>query len=119
MSIYSLILIIWGEIMWKRIFREIVIEFYWTKKKILRYWKLDTPAGVMGIVTMIFGLALLVVIAQGAARIFQSFIPYVSGVKIGQAYWSSVSFGLKVSLTFLLFFSSLIFFIVFKFFWRR
>lgn len=116
---YSLIIIIWGEIMWKSIFREIVIELYWTKKKILRYWKLNTPAGIMGILTMIFGLVLLVIIAQGAARIFRSFIPYVSGVKMGQAYWSSVSFGLKVSLTFLLFLSSLILFIIFKFFWRR
>jgi hypothetical protein len=105
--------------MWKSIFREIVIELYWTKKKILRYWKLNTPAGIMGILTMIFGLVLLVIIAQGAARIFRSFIPYVSGVKMGQAYWSSVSFGLKVSLTFLLFLSSLILFIIFKFFWRR
>jgi hypothetical protein len=105
--------------MWRRIFREIVIELYWTKKKILRYWKLDTPAGVLAVLTIISGLALLVIIAQGAALIFRSFIPYVSGVRMGQAYWSSVGFGLKVSLTFLLFFSSFILFIMLRFFWRR
>ena len=105
--------------MWKRIFREIVIELYWTKKKILRYWKLDTPAGVMGILSIVFGLALLVIIAQGTARIFQLFIPYVSGAKIGQAYWSSVGFGIKASLTFMCFLSSFILFIMLRFLWRR
>jgi hypothetical protein len=105
--------------MWRRIFREIVIELYWTKKKILRYWKLDTSTGIIGIFTVFFGLVLLVLIAQGAAKIFQSFIPYVSGVKMGQAYWSSIGFGIKVSLTFLLFLSSFILFIMFRFFWRR
>ncbi|MHB8126762.1 MAG: hypothetical protein ACYDEJ_14245 [Desulfitobacteriaceae bacterium] len=105
--------------MWRRIFREVAIEFYWLKKEILRYWKLDTPTGVMGILTIISGIALLVVIAQGATLIFQSFIPYVSGPRMGQTYWSSVSFGIKVSLTLMLFFSSFIIFLMLKLFRRR
>lgn len=105
--------------MWRRILREIVIELYWVKKKILRYWQQRTPVGVMGILTIIFGLALFIIIAQGLARIYQLFIPYVSGVKIGQAYWSSIGFGIKTSFIFLLFLSSLIVFIMLRFFWRR
>ncbi|HWQ70698.1 MAG TPA: hypothetical protein VN370_00080 [Desulfitobacteriaceae bacterium] len=105
--------------MWRRILREIVIELYWLKKKILRYWQQRTPVGVLGIITIIFGLALFVIIAQGLARVYQLFIPYVSGGKIGQAYWSSIGFGIKTSFAFLLFLSSLILFIMLRFFWRR
>ncbi|MFZ3101162.1 MAG: hypothetical protein WA131_10240 [Desulfitobacteriaceae bacterium] len=105
--------------MLRRIFRELFIELYWVKKEILRRWKLDTPTGVMGILAIISGLALLVIIAQGATAIFQAFIPYVSGSRIGQTYWSSVSFGIKVSLTFLLFFMSFVLFLMLKFFRRR
>ena len=108
-----------GEIMWRRIFRELAIELYWMKKLMVRRWNLDTPTGVMGILVLISGLALLVIIAQGVTTIFQTFIPYVSGPRVGQAYWSSIGFGIKVSLTLLLFFSSLIVFIMLKLFRRR
>jgi len=105
--------------MWRRILRELAIEIYWMKKVMVRRWNLDTPTGVMGVLVLISGLALLVIIAQGATTIFQAFIPYVSGPRIGQTYWSSVSFGIKVSLTLLLFFSSFIIFLMLKLFRGR
>jgi hypothetical protein len=73
----------------------------------------------MGILTLISGLLLLIVLGDGVAHAFRAFIPWVSGSRVGEVYWQSVSFGIKTSFMFLLFSGSLILFILLKFSERR
>lgn len=100
--------------MWRRWLRELTVGLYWLKKDLTLRWKLDTPAGVMGILAVTFGLIFLVIMAQGLATIFRSFIPWVSGARVGETYWASIWFAIKGSLVFLLFCTSVILFFLFK-----
>lgn len=89
------------------------------KRDILRRWPLDTPTGVVGILTLISGILLLIVLGDGIAHVFRGFVPWVSGSRVGEIYWQSVGFGIKISFIFLLFSGSLITFFLLKFFERR
>lgn len=105
--------------MWRRWIRDLGIELHWAKRDIIRRWNLDTPAGTVGILTLISGLLLLIVLGNGIAHAFRSFIPWVSGSRVGEVYWQSVGFGIKTSFTFLLFCGLLMLFILLKFSERR
>ncbi|MDP4161077.1 MAG: hypothetical protein Q8911_15165 [Bacillota bacterium] len=105
--------------MWRRWYRNFRVEWHWIKHDIVRRWHLDTPAGIMGILSMISGLLLFIIIGNAAAHIFRSFVPWVSGSKVSSVYWESIGFGLKVSSAFLLFTGSLIIYFLLKFSERR
>lgn len=105
--------------MWSRWLRVLNIELQWMKRDLIRRWRLDTPVGVMGILLLISAGLLLVVIGGGFAYIFRSFVPWVSGSRVGEVYWYSLGFGLKVSFLFLLFIGSLIIFVILKLGERR
>jgi len=105
--------------MWRRWIRDLGIELHWVKRDIIRRWNLDTLVGSVGILTLISGLLLLVVLGDGIAHAFRAFMPWVSGSRVGEVYWQSIGFGIKISFMFLLFMGSLIFFILLKFSNRR
>jgi len=73
----------------------------------------------MGIITLISGLLLFVVIGNGVSQIYRSFVPWVSGSRVGEVYWQSIGFGIKTSFIFLIFSGSLIVFFVLKLSERR
>lgn len=100
--------------MWRKIWQDLAIEFYWLKRDLLRHWRLDTPAGVTGIIAVISGITFMIIIWQGLATTFRHLVPWVAGSQVGQVYWSSVAFSLKASFVFLIFCTSLIFFILVK-----
>jgi membrane-anchored protein YejM (alkaline phosphatase superfamily) len=95
------------------------VELHWMKRDILRRWRLDTSVGIMGMLTLISGLLLFVVIGDGTAHIFRSFIPLVAGTRVGEVYWQSIGFGIKVSFIFLVFSASLTILFLLRFFERR
>lgn len=101
--------------MWQKWLRDLRVQFHWIKIDIIRRWRLDTSAGTMGIITLILGVVLLAVIGDGIAKIFQSFIPWVAGSRVGEVYWQSIGLGIKTSFSFLLFSVSLIIFLYIKF----
>lgn len=105
--------------MWRRWIRDLSVELHWTRRNIIRRWRLDTPTGVMGILTLISGLLLFVVIGNGISQIFRSFVPWVSGSRVGEVYWQSIGFGIKTSFIFLIFSGSLIIFFLLKLSGRR
>ena len=105
--------------MWKRWLRNLSIEWHWLKRDMTYRWHLDTPAGVMGMLTLISGLVFLIIIGNGFAHIFRSFVPWVSGSRVNDVYWQSVGFGLKTSFALLIFSGSLILFFLLKFSNRR
>lgn len=105
--------------MWYRLVRDMSMRLYRVKHDLTRRWRLDTPAGSVGILTLMSGLLLLVVIEDGIANAFRAFIPWVYGSRIGEVYWQSIGFGIKFSFIFLLFSSLLILFILLKFSERR
>ncbi|MDA8223698.1 hypothetical protein [Desulfosporosinus sp.] len=105
--------------MWSRRIRMFNTELEWMKRDIIRRWHLDTPTGVMGILLLISALLLFVVIGGGFAYIFRSFVPWVSGSRVGEVYWYSLGFGIKASFLFLLFIGSLIMFFLLKLNERR
>lgn len=105
--------------MLNRLIRELRIELYWIKKEITRRWHLDTPIGVVGIITFISGLGLFLLIGQGIAKIFRAAIPWVNGTSVGTIYWSSIGFALKASFMFLLFSTSLVILLWLKLHYRR
>ena len=105
--------------MWGRWSRDLSVELHWMKRNFIRRWRLDTPTGIMGILTLISGLLLFVVIGSGISQIFRSFVPWVSGSRVGEVYWQSIGFGIKTSLIFLIFSGSLIIFFVLKLSGRR
>lgn len=113
--------IIWSEVkkMWSRWTREFYIQFQWMKRDIVRRWKLDTPTGVAGILVILSAILLFIVIGSGIARIFRSFVPWVSGSRAGEIYWYSISFGIKASFLFIVFSVSLIILLLHKFSKRR
>ncbi|AFM39213.1 hypothetical protein Desaci_0124 [Desulfosporosinus acidiphilus SJ4] len=90
------------------------IEFYWWKRDIIRHFKLDTLTGISGILFVCSSVLFLIILGSAAAHIFRNFIPWVSGSRIGDVYWQSISFGIKAALTFMVFCGSLIAFIIFK-----
>jgi len=101
--------------MWRRWIRALNIELYWAKRDIIRRWRLVTPVGIVGILTLISGLLLLAVIGDTIAHAFRMVIPWVSGSRVGEVYWQSIGLGMKMSFMFLLFSGSLIIFILLKF----
>jgi hypothetical protein len=105
--------------MWGRWIRDLSVELHWMRRNIIRRWRLDTPTGVMGILTLISGVFLFVVIGNGISQIFRSFVPWVSGSRVGEVYWQSIGFGIKTSLIFLFFSGSLIIFFLLKWSGRR
>lgn len=105
--------------MWRRWVNAMYIEFHWWKRDLIRRWRLDTPIGMSGILVITSGILLLLVLGDGVAHIFRAFVPWVSGSRIGDVYWQSISFGIKTSLTFMVFCASLIAFIIFKFSERK
>ena len=105
--------------MWRRWISDLSVELHWMKRDIIRRWRLDTPTGVMGILTLISGLLLFVVIGNGISQIFRSFVPWVSGSRVGEVYWQSIGFGIKTSFIFLIFSGSLIIFFLLKLSGRR
>jgi hypothetical protein len=105
--------------MWRRWIRGLGIELHWMRRNIIRRWRLDTPTRVMGIITLISGLLLFVVIGNGVSQIYRSFVPWISGSRVGEVYWQSIGFGIKTSFIFLIFSGSLIVFFVLKLSERR
>jgi len=105
--------------MWGRWIRDLSVELYWMRRNIIRRWRLDTPTGVMGILTLISGILLFVVIGNGVSKIFRAFVPWVSGSRVGEVYWQSIGFGIKTSFIFLIFSGSLIIYFVLKLSGRR
>ncbi|MHB1654668.1 MAG: hypothetical protein ACYCVD_19805 [Desulfitobacteriaceae bacterium] len=105
--------------MWKRWLREFSVQFYWLKRDFVQHWRLDTPIGTMGILVILAGMGLLVTLGQGLAKIFRSFVPWVSGGNMATVYWQSIGFGFKASFLLLIFFAALIAFLVLKLFENR
>ena len=105
--------------MWERWIRNLSLELYWLRRNIIRRWRLNTPTRVMGILTLISGILLFVIIGNGISQIFRSFVPWVYGSRVGEVYWQSIGFGIKTSLIFLVFISSLTIFSLLKFSRRR
>ena len=105
--------------MWRRWINDLSVELHWMKRDIIRRWRLDTSIGVMGILTLFSGLLLLVVIGDGIAHVFRSFVPFVAGSRVGEVYWQSIAYGIKTSFIFLIFSGSLIILFLLKFFERR
>ncbi|EHQ87351.1 hypothetical protein DesyoDRAFT_0142 [Desulfosporosinus youngiae DSM 17734] len=105
--------------MWRRQIRILNIELQWMKRDIIRRWRLDTPTGVVGILSLISAVLLFVVIGAGFAYIFRLFVPWVSGPRVGEVYWYSLAFGIKASFLLLLFIGSLITFCLLKLSERR
>lgn len=101
--------------MWNKWTRSLFVEFQWMKRNLVRRWKLDTPTGVMGMLVIISALLLFIVIGSGIARIFRSLVPWVTGSRVGEIYWYSISFGIKASFLFIIFSASLIVFFLHKF----
>ncbi|NLI91198.1 MAG: hypothetical protein GX434_03030 [Peptococcaceae bacterium] len=105
--------------MWKRIRRELLIEYYWWKRHTAKKYPLDSPLGLMGILFMMSGFFLMIIIGQAFAAIFRNMIPVVNGSQVAGVYWSSLFFALKISVVFMVFVISLIFILYFKFFGRK
>jgi ABC-type multidrug transport system fused ATPase/permease subunit len=105
--------------MWRRWLDNLYIELYWRKRVLVRRWHLDTPTRMSGILVLTTGVLLLFILGNGAAHVFRAFVPWVSGSRIGDVYWQSISFGIKITLMFLLFCASVIALIIFKFTERR
>ena len=105
--------------MWRKWIRDINIDLHWMWRNIIRRWRLDTSTGFIGILTLISGILLFIVIGSGMAKIFRSFVPWVSGSRVGEVYWYSIGFGIMTSLVFLIFCASLIIFFLLKSSGRR
>lgn len=105
--------------MWRRWIRNMSLEMRWMRRNTIRRWRLDTPTAVMGILTLFSGLLLFVIIGNGVSKIFRSFIPWISGSRVGEVYWQSIGFGLITSFVFLVFCGSLIVFFLLKLSRRR
>lgn len=75
-------------------FRYAKHYFYWLKQDLIRWLRLDTAEGFLGIIMLLSGLALLTTLALGFAQIFRSLFPWVHGANISAVYWQSIRFGL-------------------------
>ncbi|KLU63536.1 hypothetical protein CEB3_c00850 [Peptococcaceae bacterium CEB3] len=99
--------------------RELTVEWFWLKKKIVRKWRLDTPVGVLGILIPLVGFLLFAILAQGLSDFFRIAIPWVSGGNISTVYWQSIGFGIKASFLFLLFVVIIVAYTILKIMERR
>jgi len=99
--------------------RDFDAHLYWLTQDLFRRWRLDTPAGFAGIIALISGVACLIILGQGFARMFQVFFPWVAGNRVGEVYWRSVGLGFRASFSFLVFCISFIIFLTIKFTNRR
>ncbi len=105
--------------MWKRIRRELLIEYYWWKRHSVKKWSLDSPLGIMGILLIIAGVIIMIIIGQAFATIFRSMIPVVGGNQVAGVYWSSISLAIKFSLALFIFFICIVVIIYLKFLRRK
>lgn len=105
--------------MWKRIRRELLVEYYWWKRHAVKKRRLDSPLGVMGILLITSGIFLMIIIGQAFAAMFRNMMPLVSGTQVAGAYWSSVLFALKFSLVLMAFIVFIIVFLYLKFSGRK
>lgn len=105
--------------MWRRWLKDIKVEWHWIKRDMIRHWSLDTPVGIMGILTIISGLLFIIIVSDAVAHIFRSFVPWLSGSGVSYIYWKSLGFGLKISIVFLMFSGSLILYFLLKYSSRR
>jgi len=105
--------------MWKRIRRELLIEYYWWKRHSVKKWSLDSPLGIMGILLIIAGIIIMIIIGQAFATIFRSMIPVVGGNQVAGVYWSSISLAIKFSLALFIFFICIVVIIYLKFLRRK
>ncbi len=104
--------------MWQRWLRNLSIELYrcsWS----LRRWNADLPAGLVGILAVSSGLLLIVVLGSGVIEMFRATIPWVAGARLGDIYWASIAFSVRVAFSFLLFCASLAAFLFMRFIKRR
>ncbi|UWG97759.1 hypothetical protein LPY66_02715 [Dehalobacter sp. DCM] len=105
--------------MWERIRRELLVEYYWWRRQNIKKKRLDSPAGIMGILLIGAGIFLMILFAQGIAALLRSIIPVVNGTQIAGAYWSSVFLAIKISLGLIILLVGVVFYIIFKVFGRR
>ena len=100
--------------MWRRWIIDLSIKLYWMRRDMIHQWRLDTPSGTVGILTLISGILLLIGIGDAIAHAFRAVIPWVSGSRLGEVYWQSIGFGIKTSFLLLLFIASLVLYILLK-----
>lgn len=110
--------------MWERIRREILIEYYWWRRHTGRRHvgkkrRMDSPLGLMGILLITSGIILLVIIGQAFAAMFRNMMLLVTGTSVAETYWSSIMFAFKMGLFLLIFISTFIAILYYKFFSRR
>ncbi|MDR3270675.1 MAG: hypothetical protein LBT32_04100 [Peptococcaceae bacterium] len=87
----------------RRNWKYIANDLYWLKQDIIRRFRLDTPDGFWGTITLITGLALLGTLTVGLAKIFRAFIPWVHGTYVDSVYWQSIRFGLAAGFLLIVF----------------
>ena len=102
-----------------KIIQELSIELRLIRRYIIRRWQLDTPIRLMGIIVILSGLLLVIIIGNAVAHLYRLFVPIVSGLRVEEVYWSSLGFGIKISLTFAIFVSSLCIFLLLKCFVQK
>ena len=93
--------------MWERFRRWVTIEYYWRKRQRQRNnIRTGSPnrrqrSMVLPIaVVVLAGVGLAILLSRIIASIYRSFIPFVSGPQIADAYWASIASALKLSLVF-------------------
>ncbi len=106
--------------MWERIRREIIIEYYWWRRhtgrrNVSKKWRLDSPLGVMGILFISSGIIVTIIIGQAFAAMFRNMMPLVTGTAVAGTYWSSIIFAFKMSMFLIVFISSFIAILYYKF----
>lgn len=106
--------------MWERIRRDILIEYYWWRRhtgrrNVGKKWRMDSPLGVMGILLITSGIIVMIIIGQAFAAMFRNMMPLVTGTSVAGTYWSSIVFALKMSMFLIVFISSFIAILYYKF----
>ena len=92
---------------------NVYIEIQWWLRNVMRRKSSDIQL-LTGILALASACLILMVVAGGAAQMYRTFVPWVSGSNIETVYWRSVSFGIKVAVTFMLFCASWIAYIIIK-----
>jgi ABC-type Fe3+ transport system permease subunit len=96
--------------MWERFKRWLYLEYYWWKRKRGRQkYRQDHRQdrrdrrrfGVPVLIVTLAAVVLAVLLSRVIASIYRSFIPFVAGPQIADAYWASIAAALKLSLVFI------------------
>ena len=93
--------------MWERFKRWLYIEYYWWKRKRGRAKARSRSSGrgaggpVSAVIVMGTVVVFSVLLSRVIASVYRSFIPFVSGPQIADAYWASIAAALKLSLVFI------------------